>query len=244
MSGLNRPLLLLLVVLLAGCATAGGTSPGGQQKGEPYKKEGFRLSHLAKSDVSFMADIAVERMEHMLRQMTIKLYRRNPRELKKAEDPDLKRRVESIFKHPGRLIFDDAQGKEEIYAMLLGMDPDFQGDRVFAIMVGLTGMIRRSYGYKHEFYMLDSLNGQALYNAARNIEVLSWRLRTRRDENGDLLLLTNSQPGEPENLSFERLFGEMIGLQDLMAELAASKQNRTITKVVQSVGSMVFLPVP
>lgn len=234
----------ILCLAIAGCATVGANSPGGRQDTPDNQKEQFRLSNLAKSDANYLTDTAMDQMNTMLRELMVKLYRRNPRELKKGAVSDMQARLDAIFSHRGRLIFDELEGKEEIHAMLLGLDPEFGGDRVFAIMAGVTGMLRRSYGYRQQFYLLDSLNAQALYNAARNIEVLSWRLRVRTREDGEPLLLTNSRPGEPENLSFERLFGQMVGTQDLIAEFAASRQNRTITKVVQTVGSMVFIPVP
>ncbi len=237
-----RYLLIAGLLLLGACATSGPTTSGGTQ---PEKEpESFRLSNLAKSDISYLADLSMQQLESMLKELTIKLYKRNPRELKKGRVHDLDDRLDSIFAHRLQLIFDELDGKEEIRAMLLGLEPEYEGDRVFAIMVGLTGMLRRSYGYREEFFMFSSLDGQALYNSARNIEVLAWRLRTRLNKQGEPLLLTNSRPGEPENLSFERHFGKMIGVQDLIAELAASKNNRTISKVVQSFGSMVFIPIP
>lgn len=234
-------MLLCLPVLISCAANPLNTSGGSQPVPEPRP---FRLSNLAKSDVSYMTDISMRQMEDMLKEMTVKLYRRNPRELEKGKERNVEVRLDSIFSHRQRLLFDELGHKEEIRAMLLGLDETYEGDRVFAIMAGLTGMVRRAYGYREEFFILNSLNGQSLYNSARNIEVLAWRLRSRINTEGDPLLLTNSRPGEPENLSFERLFGKMIALQDFMAELAATQNNRTITKVVHSVGSFVFLPVP
>ncbi len=239
---MHRILLIAGLLLLSACAAQTVTTSGGTQPA--HEPQTFKLSNLAKSDISYMADTAMKQMEALLQEMMVKLYKRNPRELTKGAVQDMNLRVDAIFGHRDRLVFDELQNKEEIRAMLLGLDPEFEGDRVFAIMAGFTGMIRRSYGYKKEFFMLTPLNGQALYNAARNIEVLDWRLRRRLNAQGDPVLLTNSRPGEAENLSFERQFGKMIALQDFMAEITASRSNRTITKVVHSVGSMVFLPVP
>ena len=47
----------------------------------------------------------------------------------------------------------------------------------------------------------------------------------------------------PDNLSFERLFGKMIALQDMMAEITANSGNRTINRVVQGAATMIFLPI-
>lgn len=219
---------LTVLLCLAGCAGSG-----------------FGVGNLAKSDMSYVADAAMRENERLLRELAIKLYRRNPREVKKGIEPDPGVKVGQLFAYPGRrLQFAELQGREEIDAMLMGLDPDFSGDRVFAIMAGLTGMVRRSYGYQSEYFLFDRLDAQALYNSARNIEILMWRLHTRSNTGGEPLLLTNSQSGEVHNLSFERLFGKLIGLQDLMAHMAEDRSNRTITRVVQSAASVVFLPVP
>lgn len=223
-----RILLLVLYLGLTACTTGD-----------------FHIKQLAKTDMSFVADAAMRDSEQLLRELAVKLYKRNPRELKKGVEPDPNIKIGQLFAYPGRrLVFAELDRKEEIDAMLLGLDQDYQGDRVFAIMAGLTGMIRRSYGYQREYFMLDSLDAQALYNSARNIEVLVWRMQARKGEDGKPLLLTNSLPGESTNLSFERLFGKLIGLQDLMASMAEDKSNRTITRVVQSAASFVFLPLP
>lgn len=46
------------------------------------------------------------------------------------------------------------------------------------------------------------------------------------------------------NISYERLFGKMIAMQDTMAVIVAGKTNRTISKVIQRMATAVFLPIP
>jgi hypothetical protein len=48
--------------------------------------------------------------------------------------------------------------------------------------------------------------------------------------------------GEIKNLSFERLFGKLISLQDTMALIVSERKDRVIKNVIQFVG-MAFLPV-
>ena len=57
------------------------------------------------------------------------------------------------------------------------------------------------------------------------------------------MLLSNEIAGDVRNLSFEREFGKMIAYQDVMAQIAAQRTNRTIRRVVQSVATAVFLPI-
>ncbi len=205
----------------------------------------FHVKNLAKTDMSYVADAAMYETEALLRELTIKLYKRNPQERAKGAEPDTNIKIGQIFAYPGqRLRFAELQGKEEIEAMLLGLDVDYSGDRVFAVMVGLTGMLRRGYGLHKEYYMLDSLDAQALYNCARNIETLMWRLQSRKDAQGRPLLLSNNLPEEAINLSFERLFGKLIGITDLMAKMSEDRSNRRISSVVQSAATAVFIPLP
>ena len=91
--------------------------------------------------------------------------------------------------------------------------------------------------------MLDDLEPQKLYNSARNNEITVWRLSQYRQANGELILISNELDGKVKNLSFERLFGELISLQDTLAVIIAEKSRRTIKNVIQRLASAVFLPI-
>jgi len=110
------------------------------------------------------------------------------------------------------------------------------------MMYGLYTMIHKSYNSKCELFIPDSLNEQALYNSAKNIEIFVWRLNTRLKEDGHPLILTNSLEGEARNLSYERIFGKLISLQDTMALIVSRKTGRIIKEVVLFTG-MAFLPI-
>jgi hypothetical protein len=64
-------------------------------------------------------------------------------------------------------------------------------------------------------------------------------LSNSRDADGKLLLLSNSQPGEEETLSYERIFGKMIAIQDMMAFTVVGKWERGVSSVLQKA---VFFP--
>ncbi len=221
-----RGCLLLLVVMLSGCAD-----------------QALRPANLFKTEIDFVADSHLQTCETLLQELLEKLYRRNPVQLHRGSaQATITSRHQQLFAEPGRLRFDELGRREEIEAILLGLDPDWQGDRVFAVMTGLTGMLRRAYNYEREFFILSELDQQRLYNSARNIEILVWRLNHRRNARGERLLLTNSLPEEAENLSFERLFGKLIAIQDLLAQITAKRTDRRITKLAQSVATAAFLP--
>jgi hypothetical protein len=218
--------VLLALTVLTGCST---------------DERLFR--NLAKSEADFVADAHLREMNRLMESLLVKLYKRNPRELDKSPTASIDQRQQQIFATPGRLEFAELQHRQGTAALELAFAPDFSGDRVFAIMVGLVTMVRSSYNWQEEQFLFDSLDPQKLFDSARNLEVLVWRLSNRRDERGRLLLLTNSQAGEEENLSFERHFGKMIAVQDMLAFVLAGKVDRGLTRVVQgAVSSAAFLP--
>src|SRR5690606_23514875 len=96
---------------------------------------------------------------------------------------------------------------------------------------------------KTEFFVLDDLDAQSLYNAARNVEIAVWKLSNARTGTGELYVLSNEAAGPIPNLSFEREFGKMIGSLDILSKIVADKTDRTVVKVVQSIATAVFLPI-
>ena len=197
------------------------------------------LDSLAKTNVDMVADTSLRELNHLLEDLLVKLYRRNPRELDKVSGMSIGQRQNQVFDTPGRLIFKELYNQQGTAALDLAFNFEYPGDRVFALMTGLIGMIRSSYNWQDEQFMFDSLDEQRLFDSARNIEVLVWRLSNTRDASGALLLLSNSQTGEKENLSYERLFGKMIAIQDMMAFTVAGRWNRGVNSAVKTA---VFFP--
>lgn len=61
---------------------------------------------------------------------------------------------------------------------------------------------------------------------------------------GELILLTNCVDATGiANLSFEREYGKLIGIQDTLVRIIEDKSNRAIRFGVVNVASMVFLPI-
>lgn len=233
-----RPAILIPVIVLAttACARQPASDAGPRQ-------DSFNVRSLAKSDIDNVLDIHVREMRHYLGQLMIKLYRRNPRELKKSDYPDIQQNLDRVFNREHNWEFAELQNKKAVDAVYLTFDESYEGDRVFAFIVGLTSMVMAAYEYKRDFYLLDTADPQKLYNCARNIEIAVWKLEHTADSRGELFLYSNSLPGEPVNLSYERLFGKLIATQDTMAVIMADKTNRGIRKVIQQMATAVFLPI-
>ena len=144
--------------------------------------DNFHIKDLAKTDIDVVSEIHMNQVNALLKTLTEKLYKRNPNELKKIKGQTVHTRINQIFscKADTETVYKELKFKNGTDAVLLGFDPDFEGDRVFAMMYGLYTMIHKSYNDKCELFMFDYLNEQNLYNSARNIEIFVWRLKTMK----------------------------------------------------------------
>jgi len=200
----------------------------------------YQIADVAKTDTALVFDLHYNSSILLLRDLTVKLYKRNPVHLPSGVTVD--DRLHSLFNVPDFLEYRECGEQIETELMQAALQSDYSPDRVFCLMAGLTGMVKRSYNYKTRFYVLDRLDEQKLYKSARNMERLAWRLQHTRSDDGQLLLLSNSiEPGNI-NLSYERLFGKLIALQDTMASIVADRNKRSINFVMRRVGSVFFIP--
>ena len=216
--------LILIPFLLSGCG-------------------GYEIKNLAKSDVDLVADEFIDESRRLVRELTVKLYKRNPQELRKTPDMTIEGRLQQLRNRREELRFEELAYRQEVDALELVFNPHFSGDRVFALVVGLGGMLRNAYGYNAEFFMFDSLDGDKLLASAHNVDVLVWRLKNSRQDNGDPFLITSEYRGVVDNLSFERLFGKLMVLQEMMARIAGDATDRQVNTVVHA-ASRVFIPLP
>ena len=240
----RQTLLLVLCLLLPACTSTQSyppTAPSTGRRAPPVEAE-FKLGDLAKSDIDAVAEVHFRESIASAKLLTEKLYRRNPRELKKSDAATPEAGVARAFDPRRAWQFKELANQRGIEALATAFRVDFTGDRVFAFGVGIGSMIAQAYNDKSSFYLTDSLDAQRLYNAARNIEIAAWKLANTKGPNGEPLLLSNEMGPGPANLSFEREVGKLIAYQDTLALVMAQRTNRTIRRVSQSLATAVFLP--
>lgn len=230
--------LLFAVVLLTACSTQIG------KDGRSTTTVDGR--YLLKTEIDRVADTTRRDVVDGLLRIADKLYRRNPREWKQAGQPSREAAVQRLRQRMA-VEWPELAGKRERLAAAQAFNEEFTGDRVAALMLGLLTMVDTAFEGKDDFYLLDSLDEIKLYNAARNMEIAIWKLSQDRWKSGEqagrLFLISNELDATNANLSFEREFGRCIGLLDLMAQIVADRSGRTLSRVTQSVATMVFLPV-
>ena len=228
-----------LLFLLGGCLPNGNAPPADGAGPD----DGFSLPHIAKGDIDLVVESHQRQVLAHLEELARKLYRRNPREWQKADVAGYGDRLESIFSPETDWNFPELEGRSGVGAIRLAFKPGFEGDRVFALTAGMASMILKAYDNKTEFYVWDDLDPQKLYHAARNVEIAAWLLNSTRDDRDRPLILANTMDGEGINLSFERLLGKVISLQDMMAQIIAQKTRRSIRHAVQFLAGAVFFPI-
>lgn len=225
--------------VLAGCSTT--PAPRGEVKGMSASGK-----EMGQSDTNRIATIAMRDNLESLYLLMDKLYRRNPAEWRKtgiSREESIRRVREAVEQ---RQPWPGLQGQRDIKALSLALTPDFGGDRVAALIYSSADMIIAAHDGKTEFFLIDGLDAQHIYNAARNIEIAVWLLGSRRNSSGKVLLLADDISENGRNLSFEREFGKVVGRLDLMAEFLTEKYRRAgITYVQNLIGGsfLQFLPV-
>ena len=237
---MKRQLLILACCVMTACITNAPITG----KAIPERSDRSSANQLGKSDFDRMADVELAENTQSLRNLMLKLYKRNPHELAKSTADNAEKMVEWVFE--GELQhhfkFKEIDNKQGTEALFLAFDSNYQNDRVLPFIIGLHTMLLKAHNDKTEFYFTDKIEPQHIYNVARNIEIAAWKLSNARDANGNLYLLTNEINDKDRNLSFEREFGKMIGRTDLYAIALAEKSQRLISRVMQSLATAVFLP--
>ena len=239
---MNRPAPLAVSLLTLALLTA--CSGPIQRKDGSSTVRSFSVRDLAKGDVDDVIEVHQKEVLGILRTLTLKLYRRNPAEWRKSGFASADDATADLFR-PVPIWHLSANKDLDWQAAL--RDPwreDYPNDRVRALMNGLLVMHMAAFNHRTEFYLLTEMDAQKLYNAARNTEAVVWKLSNTRNARGEIILLSNGYDANGvANLSFERAFGKLIGIQDALARVIEDKTNRAIRFGVVNVASMVFLPI-
>lgn len=206
----------------------------------------FSATELLQSEGNRVTQAVMRANLQSLRLLADKLYRRNPAEWRKTATT----REEALARLDGVLQsgqdWPPLAGRRDVVALSLALSPEFAGDRVAAFIAACADTIVTAHGGRREFYYLDGIDPQHVYNAARNMEIALWILNTRRDARGVPLLHANELTADVRNLSFEREFGKIIARLDLLASYMTERYRRAVIDYAQGLLAaplLAFLPV-
>ena len=227
---------VLALALLGACAAPAPAHKGEVQGAEASTRE------WGQSDINRVATIAMRENLQALYRLADKLYRRNPAEWRKGgapgRDEAVARLRAAIEQRSG---WAPLQQRRDIDALALALAPEYADDRVAAFIHAVADMLIAAHGGKTEFFLIDGLDAQHLYNAARNLETAVWMLAQRRNARGGPLLLADEINAQERNLSYEREFGKIIARLDLLAQVTTEKYRRAVIGYVQGLAGGTFL---
>lgn len=215
----------ILALTLTACTSSPIQYQDGTQSARPFKVGAF-----VKSDIDMVTEIHQQEALAGLKQLAGNLYRLNPRELQKSRTSRVAEAVDNAMTWP----MEPSLGSEWDVRVKDAFRREFPGDRVQAMIEGLLAMTMSSYNDKMDFYVLDSLEPQRLYNSARNYETIQKKL------------FSPSGAGKPAlktDDATERQFSKIIAIQDTLAKIVEDKTNRTIKNSVINAATFMFFPI-
>lgn len=102
----------------------------------------------------------------------------------------------------------------------------YDGDRVAALVVGWASLLKQANGGTWEQTMLDGINAENSYRAARNVEISLWLIGSKTGPDGHPLLLATEISERGRNLVVDRELSKVVARLDLMAAQADEKYRR------------------
>lgn len=226
--------LLLALALCSACSTRVGKDGQSETRLDP--------KYLAKTEIDRVADTARSEVVNGLLLVADKLYKRNPRAWKLSGAASREAAVERLRLRVQRN-WPEMNGLREGQAAALAFSESYTGDRVAALVYGLLTMTDAAFEHKDEFFIFDTLDERKFFNCARNMDIAVWKLGHDRNAAGELFLLANELDPNNRNLSFEREFGRVMGILDLLAKILADRNGRSLSRLSQTVATSIFLPV-
>jgi len=210
------PAICAAAVFISGCAST--------QRAEPYEnKEWLQTS------TNRIANLALRDNIQSVKRVQLSLYRRNPREWRKwassAEDAT-HRTWDAITQEQSLPALQGSSGIDAIrLAFETGAKP-YGGDRVAALVVGWASLLKQANGNTWEQTMLDGVNAENSYRAARNFEISLWLISSKVGPDGQPLLLATEISERGRNLLVDRELSKVVARLDLLAAQADEKYRR------------------
>ena len=225
---LVSPLAARRTCLLAGTAAlfglAGCSSVRSTDRAEPYGNQEW-----LQSGANRIANLSLRDNLQSIRRVQTTLYRRNPREWRKSAagiDEASQRTWDAVLKGPDLPELRGATGIDAIRLAFETGPQAYQGDRVAALVVGWASMLKQANGGTWEQTMIDGVNAENSYRAARNFEISLWLISSKTGPDGQPLLLATEISDRGRNLVADRELSKVVARLDLLAAQADEKYRR------------------
>ncbi|MGJ7499200.1 hypothetical protein ACSFBF_02480 [Variovorax sp. ZT5P49] len=222
------PLAVRRTWLLAGTAAllglTGCSSIRDTQRAEPYNNQEW-----LQSGANRIANLSLRDNLQSVRRVQSTLYKRNPREWRKSAtsmDEATQRAWDAVLKGPP---LPELKGATGIDAIRMAFDTGpqgYQGDRVAALVYGWATMLKQANGDTWDQTMIDGVNAENSFRAARNFEISLWLISSKTGPDGQPLLLATEISDRGRNLVADRELSKVVARLDLLAAQADEKYRR------------------
>jgi len=214
--------------LLAGAAilfgVAGCSSVRSTERAEPYANQEWM-----QSGANRIANLSLRDNLQSVRRVQSTLYKRNPREWRKSApsmEEATQRAWDAVLKGPP---LPELKGATGIDAIRMAFDTGpqgYQGDRVAALVYGWATMLKQANGDTWDQTMIDGVNAENSFRAARNFEISLWLISSKTGPDGQPLLLATEISDRGRNLVADRELSKVVARLDLLAAQADEKYRR------------------
>lgn len=207
---------LAAALLLSGC-------------GSTERAESYENNEWMQSGANRIANLALRDNLQSVKRVQLSLYRRNPREWRKwaaSQDEAIQRTWDAIMTGPPLAQLHGAYGIDAVRLAFQTQPPSYDGDRVAALVVGWADLLKLANGNTWEQTMLDGVNAENSYRAARNFEISLWLIESRTGADGKPLLYATEVSERGRNLVVDRELSKVVARLDLLAAQADEKYRR------------------
>jgi len=204
---------------VAGCASVRST-----ERAEPYASQEWM-----QSGANRIANLSLRDNLQSVRRVQSTLYKRNPREWRKSApsmEEATQRAWDAVLKGPP---LPELKGATGIDAIRMAFDTGpqgYQGDRVAALVFGWATMLKQANGDTWDQTMIDGVNAENSFRAARNFEISLWLISSKTGPDGQPLLLATEISDRGRNLVADRELSKVVARLDLLAAQADEKYRR------------------
>lgn len=220
---------------VAGCASVRST-----ERAEPYASQEWM-----QSGANRIANLSLRDSLQSVRRVQSTLYKRNPREWRKSApsmEEATQRAWDAVLKGPP---LPELKGATGIDAIRMAFDTGpqgYQGDRVAALVFGWATMLKQANGDTWDQTMIDGVNAENSFRAARNFEISLWLISSKTGPDGQPLLLATEISDRGRNLVADRELSKVVARLDLLAAQADEKYRRAALDFGQNWVMWVVMP--
>lgn len=210
--------------LLAPLALTGCSSFRSTERAEPYGNQEW-----LQSGTNRIANLSLRDNLQSVRRVQTTLYRRNPREWRKAAasmEEATQRTWDAVMQGTPLPELRGATGIDAIRLAFETGPQGYQGDRVAALVVGWASMLKQANGNTWDQTMIDGVDAENSYRTARNFEISLWLISSKAGPDGQPLLLATEISDRGRNLVADRELSKVVARLDLLAAQADEKYRR------------------